>query len=179
LSEIVERAAEFARRAHEGQRRKYTHEPYEIHLSAVAGLVRSVGGGSESIVAAWLHDVVEDTSLTREEVGRAFGPRVEQLVVELTDVSLAADGNRASRKALDLAHLAQASPAGQTIKLADLIDNARSIAEHDPRFARIYLAEMEALLQVLVAGDPRLLELARQTLCDCKSGRGPFSPTAD
>jgi (p)ppGpp synthase/HD superfamily hydrolase len=108
--------------------------------------------------------------VTPDEVGRAFGRRVEQLVVEVTDVSCSADGNRAARKSLDRGHLAVASPEGQTIKLADLIDNARSIATHDPRFARTYLAEMEALLQVLKRGDPRLLELARQTLDDCRRG---------
>jgi (p)ppGpp synthase/HD superfamily hydrolase len=167
LSELIERAAAFARQAHAHQRRKYTNEPYEIHLGAVAGLVRSVGAEPEAQAAAWLHDVVEDTEVTLEEVRREFGEHVARLVDELTDVSRREDGNRAARKTVDREHLARASVEAQTVKLADLIDNARSITEHDPRFAKVFLAEMAELLDVLVAGDEQLRDFARDTLEDC------------
>jgi len=167
LSKRIERAVAFARKAHEHQRRKYTREPYEVHLGAVAGLVRSVGAESEAQAAAWLHDVVEDTEVTLDEIEREFGAHVCRLVEELTDVTTLADGNRAARKGIDRERLARASAEAQTVKLADLIDNARSITEHDPRFAKVYLAEMRALLEVLVAGDEQLRDFARDTLEDC------------
>jgi (p)ppGpp synthase/HD superfamily hydrolase len=169
LSELVERAVAFAEKAHEQQRRKYTHERYAVHLGAVAGLVRSVGGEPEAVAAAWLHDVVEDTEVELEQIESEFGAHVSRLVEELTDVSTLADGKRAARKRVDRDRLARASAEAQTVKLADLIDNARSIAEHDPRFAKIYLAEMQALLEVLVSGDEQLRSFALDTLEDCLS----------
>jgi (p)ppGpp synthase/HD superfamily hydrolase len=167
LSELVERAVAFAEKAHEQQRRKYTHERYAVHLGAVAGLVRSVGGEPEAVAAAWLHDVVEDTEVELEQIESEFGAHVSRLVEELTDVSTLADGNRAARKRVDRERLARASAEAQTVKLADLIDNARSITEHDPRFAKIYLAEMQALLEVLVSGAEHLRDFALATLEDC------------
>ena len=164
---LVERAVAFAEKAHEQQRRKYTHERYAVHLEAVAQRVRSAGGEPQAIAAAWLHDVVEDTRVTQGEIEAEFGPDVSRLVDELTDKSTLEDGNRAARKTVDRERLARASAEAQTVKLADLIDNARSITAHDPRFARVYLAEMGALLEVLVAGDPELRDLARDTLEGC------------
>jgi hypothetical protein len=82
----------------------------------------------------------------------------------LTDVSRPEDGNRAARKAIDLAHTAKASPAAKTIKLADLIDNTRSIVERDPDFAKVYLQEKARLLEVLQEGDPTLMAMAREYL---------------
>jgi hypothetical protein len=86
------------------------------------------------------------------------------LVLNLTDASRPQDGNRKARKAIDRERLAHAPVSAKTIKLADLIDNASSIVEHDKNFARIYLAEKEALLEVLDDGDPTLLALACETL---------------
>ena len=90
-----------------------------------------------------------------------------QLVADLTDVSRPGDGNRAARKAIDRAHSAQASPRAKTIKLADLTDNCRDICRHDQRFARVFAAEMAALLEVLDEGDERLYRKARRTLDQC------------
>lgn len=93
-----------------------------------------------------------------------FGAAVAALVIEVTDVSRPSDGNRAARKAKDRDHLAKASPDAQTIKLADLISNTQSIVEHDPAFARVYLAEKEALLDVLTRGNAMLRTYARLAL---------------
>ncbi|HTP95309.1 MAG TPA: HD domain-containing protein, partial [Burkholderiales bacterium] len=166
MIDLVPRAQRYATGAHRriDQRRKYSSQPYEVHLKAVADLVASVTDDAETLAAAWLHDTVEDTPATLQDVEREFGPGVAQLVAELTDVSRPGDGNRAARKAIDLAHTAQASPRAQTIKLADLIDNCRDISRNDPRFARVFLPEMAALLAVLGAGHPRLREMARATL---------------
>jgi (p)ppGpp synthase/HD superfamily hydrolase len=159
---IVERARVFATAAHAavGQLRKYTFEPYIVHPREVAGIVEEAGGTPEMIAAAWLHDTVEDTGVTIETIREEFGPEVAELVGWLTDVSRPEQGNRAVRKAIDRAHTASAPAAAQTIKLADLIANTRSILEHDAEFARVYLAEKRALLEVMTKGDTRLRERA-------------------
>ncbi len=167
---LVERARDYATDAHRriDHRRKYSQQPYEVHLKSVAGLVANVSDDTEMIAAAWLHDIVEDTEVTLEQVGDIFGPGVSQLVYELTDVSRPGDGNRAARKAIDRNHLARASPRAQTVKLADLCDNAVDITRGDAKFARVFLAEMRELLGVLVAGDTRLRAQAERILERCE-----------
>jgi len=157
---IVPRAEKFARFQHCGQLRKYTKEPYWHHCRNVAQLVSEVTDDPNIIAAAWLHDVVEDTPVSHTAIYWLFGPNIQRLVEELTDVSRPQDGNRATRKAIDREHLSKASDAAKTIKLADLIDNTKSIVEHDPGFARVYLQEKSLLLPELLGGDPTLIELA-------------------
>lgn len=172
--DLVARARDYGRNAHVriNQRRKYTLDPYEVHLKEVAELVASVTTDPEMIAAAWLHDAVEDTPTTFDDIEQTFGPGVMQLVMELTDVSRPSDGNRARRKAIDLEHTALASPRAKTIKLADIIDNSLDICRHDPRFGRIYLAEMSALMKVLKEGDKRLYVRAQETLDTCTGRLG-------
>lgn len=157
--DIKERARVFATAAHAavGQQRKYTKEPYIVHPTEVATIVMTVPGATdEMIAAAYLHDVVEDTGVTIEDVAAEFGEEVAELVGWLTDVSGPEDGNRASRKAKDREHTASAPAAAQTVKLADLISNSASILAHDPNFAVTYLKEKRLLLEVLTKGDPGL-----------------------
>lgn len=163
-SELVLRAYRFADAAHGsiGQRRKYVDEPYIVHPVAVAELVRTVPHTDEMVAAALLHDVVEDTPVALAEIHAEFGKAVGDLVDWLTDVSKPEDGNRARRKHLDLLHTAKAPPEAKTIKLADLIDNARTISAHDPGFWRRFRAEMKALLDVLKEGDPTLWRRASE-----------------
>jgi (p)ppGpp synthase/HD superfamily hydrolase len=158
------RAREFATRAHASidQRRKYTNEPYIVHPVAVAEIVRSVPHTVEMIAAAYLHDVVEDTPATIAEIENEFGRSVAELVGWLTDVSVPSDGNRAARKAKDLAHTAAAPAQAKTIKLADLIDNTRTIERHDPGFWRVYRVEKIRLLEVLKEGDATLWKRAAE-----------------
>jgi len=159
---IQDRARVFATAAHAavGQLRKYTFEPYIVHPAEVAGIVEEAGGTPAMIAAAWLHDTVEDTGVTIELIRSEFGTEVAELVGWLTDVSRPEQGNRAVRKAIDRAHTAAAPAEAQTIKLADLIANTRSIVAHDPEFARVYLAEKRQLLEVMTKGETRLRERA-------------------
>ena len=163
MGDLVTRAREFATIAHQriDHQRKYSKQPYHVHLEAVAELVASVSDDEEMIAAAWLHDTVEDTPATLDDIEEHFGESVAQLVEELSDISKPSDGNRAQRKAIDRMHSARASARAKTVKLADLIDNCMDIVRHDERFARIYLVEMGALLEVLTEGDPTLLVKAR------------------
>lgn len=166
MSDLAQKAKEFAIKAHKriDHRRKYSGQPYDAHLKAVASLVAEFSDDPQVIAAAWLHDTVEDTPTTHHDIEDAFGVEVAQLVYELTDISKPGDGNRPVRKAMDRDHLAQASARAQSIKLADLIDNARDICHHDERFARTYLQEMAALLDVLHRGHPELRRRARKLL---------------
>ena len=157
--DVVRKAQVYAMAAHAavGQKRKYTGEPYIVHPGEVASIVASVPGSTPDMVAAaWLHDVIEDTGCTFTDVHMAFGIDIATLVGWLTDVSKPTDGNRAKRKAMDREHTAQAPAEAQTIKLADLISNSRSIMQHDPEFAKTYLEEKRLLLEVLTKGDPGL-----------------------
>lgn len=162
MIDLEQRAQNFATLAHEGQVRKYTGEPYINHPAAVADLVRSVPHTPEMLAAAWLHDTAEDCGASFYLLTKLFGEEVSGLVEMLTDVSRPAHGNRAARKALDREHTANCSPAAATIKLADLIDNTKSIVERDPEFAKVYLEEKRLLLEVLTHGDPTLLAQARE-----------------
>lgn len=163
---ITERAELFATAAHgaTGQTRKYTDEPYVVHLREVAQLVAEHGGDDAMIAAAWLHDVVEDTAITLDQITAHFGDDVASLVFALTDVSRPEDGNRATRKELDRRHVAKAPARAMTIKLADIISNISSIAQFDPVFAEVYLPERTRVLEVLGAGDPALFQKAEQAL---------------
>ena len=158
---LLTRALAFATRAHEGQQRKYTGEPYINHPVEVAEIVRAAGGTEAMQAAALLHDVVEDCGILPAGILAEFGDEVAELVGWLTDVSKPEDGNRSVRKALDRAHIAQAPPAAQTVKLADLISNSGTILKWGKGFARIYIREMALLLDVLVQGDADLLRKAR------------------
>jgi (p)ppGpp synthase/HD superfamily hydrolase len=160
----AEHARIFATAAHAavGQLRKYTHEPYIVHPAEVVSIVQTVPHTEAMLAAAWLHDVVEDTGVTIETVRAEFGAEVADLVSWLTDVSRPEDGNRVHRKARDREHTAQAPAEAQTVKLADLISNTRSIIAHDPKFAVTYLEEKRALLAVMTRGDATLMEIARR-----------------
>ena len=167
--EPVRRARAFAEAAHEAicHRRKYTGEPYTAHLARVACTVAAVTEDEQTIAAAWLHDVVEDTPITLAEIEREFGTGIATLVAALTDVPHDA-GNRHQRKALDRARLAVAGPRAQTVKYADIYDNAPDICIHDPHFARLYVRECSALLSVMTAGDAHLRARTEETLRECR-----------
>jgi (p)ppGpp synthase/HD superfamily hydrolase len=148
---------------HQGQVRKYTGEAYFLHPRAVAAIVAALSDATEAMIcAAWLHDTVEDTDCTLDDVRAMCGDEVAVLVEMLTDPSKPEDGNRSARKAIDLLHTAMASPAAKTIKLADLIDNTKSIVAHDPEFAKVYLEEKRKLLEVLKDGDTGLWKIANE-----------------
>jgi (p)ppGpp synthase/HD superfamily hydrolase len=168
MNDLIEKAREFARQAHESVNhyRKYTKEPYIVHPAAVSKIVSSVTNDAAMICAAWLHDVVEDTHITLTEIRDEFGDEIATLVSDLTDISQPDDGNRKTRKRIDLEHTRQASPRAKTVKLADVIDNCRNIAEHDPEFAKLYLEEKRNLLKVLKEGDKELYSMARALVKD-------------
>lgn len=154
-AELILRATVFAERVHRGQPRKYTGEPYIVHPLEVAQLVASVNSGDEVVAAALLHDVIEDCGITLRQIERAFGMNVGHLVDQVTDryTKEAFPGeNRRTRKKLEVMRIAKISAPAKAIKLADMISNTQSIVLHDPEFAKVYMPEKRAMLDVLAEG---------------------------
>ena len=165
----VAEARDFAQWAHGSidHRRKYTNEPYIVHPAEVAKIVSEVDTTPAVLSAAWLHDTVEDVpSVTIEEIYRRFGDTVGFYVECLTDAPPPTKMSREDRKAMDRLRLYRAPAEVQTVKLADLLSNTRSIVKHDPKFGRIYVREKALLLCVLTKGHPTLLGQAFKSLID-------------
>lgn len=164
LSSPEVQAEEFATLEHSEQKRKYTNEPYVEHLRRVVALVKSVPHTEEMVVAAWLHDIIEDTDVTLPDIQSRFGPKVASMVDMLTKTTKASDCSRSERHRLEKERMSKMTPEEQTIKLADIIDNARNIREHDSHFADVYLSEKRDQLEMLKAGNPTLLAVAKLIL---------------
>jgi (p)ppGpp synthase/HD superfamily hydrolase len=130
---------------HKGQVRKYTGEPYIEHPEAVAELVREAGLSDIAITAAILHDTVEDTGATMEDIEELFGDKVAEYVWYLTKPPVFV-GDRPTRKEHDRWRLSLAPEEVKIIKFFDIYHNASSIKEHDPEKWMSWSAEMTLLL---------------------------------
>ncbi|MGH8252017.1 MAG: HD domain-containing protein [Steroidobacteraceae bacterium] len=129
---LVIRAASFAAYKHRNHRRKNAEAtPYINHPLAVAQVLSVEGAVHDAVIlaAALLHDTVEDTETTYEELTEAFGTRVSEIVREVSDdKQLPKD----VRKLQQIEHAARASPAAQQVKIADKICNLREILATPP-----------------------------------------------
>ncbi len=133
--EIIERAFRFAKEAHKGVRRR-SGEPYILHPIAVAKIAsQEIGLGSTSICAALLHDVVEDTDYTTEDIERQFGAKIAQLVEGLTKISGGIFGDKASAQAENFRKLLLTMSEDirvVLIKMADRLHNMRTLGSMAP-----------------------------------------------
>lgn len=133
--EIIGRAFQFAKAAHAGVRRR-SGEPYIMHPIAVATIVsQEIGLGSTSIAAALLHDVVEDTEFTVEDIEQHFGPKIAQLVDGLTKISGGIFGDKASVQAENFRKLLLTMSEDirvVLIKMADRLHNMRTLGSMAP-----------------------------------------------
>ena len=156
-TKLIQEALMLAIKAHDGQRRKYTGEPYSMHPIGVSKIVETVEHTPEMIAAALLHDVVEDTDVTFREIKDNFGSTVADYVHYCTNVSEKDDGNRKFRKKMDADHFALGPAESQTIKVADLIHNSQTIIPHDQKFFhKAYKYEKQYMMDVLTKADPIL-----------------------
>ncbi|MCY7322592.1 MAG: bifunctional (p)ppGpp synthetase/guanosine-3',5'-bis(diphosphate) 3'-pyrophosphohydrolase [Phormidesmis sp. CAN_BIN36] len=133
-SDLICRAFEFAYQLHEGQYRA-SGEPYIAHPVAVAGLLRDLGGSSIMIAAGFLHDVVEDTDITSDEIEQRFGPEVRCLVEGVTKLSKFNFSSKTERQAENFRRmfLAMAQDIRVIIvKLADRLHNMRTLEHLSP-----------------------------------------------
>ena len=129
---LLLKALAFAAHKHRDQRRKDpAASPYINHPIALANVLVNEGGvtDEEVLAAALLHDTVEDTATTSEELQEVFGPRIARIVAEVTDDKALP---KAERKRLQVEHAAQLSPEAKLVKLADKICNLRDVAERPP-----------------------------------------------
>lgn len=133
--EIIERAFHFAKEAHKGIRRR-SGEPYILHPIAVAKIAsQEIGLGSTSICAALLHDVVEDTEFTVEDIEQNFGKKIAQLVAGLTKISGGIFGDKASAQAENFRKLLLTMSEDirvVLIKMADRLHNMRTLGSMAP-----------------------------------------------
>jgi guanosine-3',5'-bis(diphosphate) 3'-pyrophosphohydrolase len=158
---LVLQALSFAARKHRDQRRKGSdHAPYINHLIDVLDLLWRVGGVREAevLAAAVLHDTVEDTPTTPQEIEAAFGPHVRSMVLEVTDDKSLA---QAVRKQQQIEHAGRLSPGAKLIKLADKISNVRDLASHPPMLwpparRRAYRAWAAKVIDALRGTNPAL-----------------------
>ena len=133
--EIITKAFNFAKQAHKGVKRR-SGEPYIMHPIAVAQIACSeIGLGSTSICAALLHDVVEDTDYTVEDISNLFGPKIAQIVEGLTKISGGIFGDRASAQAENFKKLLLTMNDDIRvilIKIADRLHNMRTLGSMLP-----------------------------------------------
>lgn len=176
--DILEQVKQFAEKAHGDQQRKFEPAPYIVHLVRVMELTKEYIQDIPVLAAALLHDVLEDTPVSSGQINDFLIPlmgekntrRTLQLVTELTDVYVKDNypqWNRRKRKQKEAQRLGQVSPAGQTIKYADIIDNSTTIAKAEDNFVKVYLTECRALLKEMKNGNPQLYKRAVDTVDRC------------
>lgn len=153
---IVLKAVEFGVRKHGKQVRKFTGEPYFCHCTRVARKIAQCGFGDFTVTAALLHDTLEDTDTTIEELREQFGSVVADYVWWLTKPPLDR-GNRELRKRMDRERLSRAPMEAKSIKVADILDNAPGFIANDSEFAPRYAAESRALIASLHGAHSALL----------------------
>lgn len=133
--EIITRAYKFAKEAHKGVRRR-SGEPYILHPIAVAKIAnQEIGLGSTSICAALLHDVVEDTDYTVEDIEQNFGKKIAQIVAGLTKISGGIFGDKASAQAENFRKLLLTMSEDIRVvllKMADRLHNMRTLGSMAP-----------------------------------------------
>lgn len=163
---LIEKADAFAEKHFVAidQRRKFTNEPYMVHPRAVAEIVKSVTDDEVTTAVALLHDTVEDTDVTFDEIRAEFGDEVADELFWVTKVGAREHGNRKVRKGMDRDHYAKGTARSQTVKLADIQDNGKEVHILDPEFAKVYIPELLELAQVLTRGHPELRKRALKML---------------
>jgi GTP diphosphokinase / guanosine-3',5'-bis(diphosphate) 3'-diphosphatase len=129
---MILKAAQFAARKHKDQRRKdAASSPYINHPLSLANILREEGEVDDVrvIVAALLHDTIEDTETDYDEIRGQFGDEVAEMVAEVTDTKWL---KKTSRKRLQISKAARASSGAKLVKLADKISNLRDIVASPP-----------------------------------------------
>ena len=162
----INMAKAFCVAAHQAvrQKRKYNGEPYYTHPFAVAKILSEYISSDALICAAYLHDTVEDTGVTIDDIDDVFGEEVAELVLGLTNISRPSDGNRAVRKAMERNHLWDQSDRVQIIKCADIIHTMSDLV--GTHFGKQYAKEKLLLLDGMRIQEHKIWQRAYDV---CKS----------
>jgi guanosine-3',5'-bis(diphosphate) 3'-pyrophosphohydrolase len=170
---LILHAASFAADRHREQRRKGGDLPYINHPLAVAQLLCSVGNVQDAVTlaAAVLHDTLEDTRTTADELAERFGPEVRDVVVELTE-DLAPP--RAERRARERERAVGLSPRARLVRLADKAHNLHSLIEHPPSGWSVtrqweYVEWCVEMAAALAGTNPGLEHWFRETLDEARA----------
>lgn len=169
LENLLALVTTFADQAHGLQVRKYVPDRYIVHPVRVMNICRAYTQDPSILCAALLHDVLEDTPVTREEIRHflltVMSPsetdRTLDYVVELTDIYVRDQYphlNRSARKQKERVRLSSVSSQAQTIKYADVLDNAEDIMKHDSDFGPRFFSECVLLMEVMKKGHLSLRE---------------------
>ena len=130
--DIITQAKEFASHVHKGHvRNGESKTPFVHHLAEVADLVKESGGSEHEIAAAWLHDAVEDTPTTIEDIRREFGDEIGDMVQGLTDLLEWLPLSLHERKTKQSERVATESSSVRRVKLADQSSNVKLIGSGD------------------------------------------------
>ena len=160
---ILRNAVEFAIFAHAGQVRKYDGEPYVVHPIDVCEILYTAGEtDTDLLVAALLHDVVEDTHYSVGDIEEMFNPVVAHYVAGLTapSIMIKSVATRKHSKQVDLEFLIQQCDAVKTIKIADIISNTKDWHNFTESYCVIYVGEKSKALSHIGYANKTLTEHA-------------------
>lgn len=130
-TDLVDKAIAFATQAHKGTERRGKGFPYIIHPLEAMAIVATITNDPGLLAAAVLHDTIEDTEVTYDDIKREFGERIANLVAKETDVRTAPDGRKLTwqeRKQRDMDNLRASSREVKIVALGDKLSNMRAIA---------------------------------------------------
>ena len=173
----LEKITAFADQAHGDQQRKYAAERYIEHPLRVMRACQSHGYALPVLAAAILHDVLEDTDISSKQLEDFLMTVMKEnnakhtlsLVIELTD-TYTKDRyprlNRRRRKIKEADRIAKISAEAQSVKYADIIDNAKGMAGQDADFAPVFLRECKLLLEKMKKGNKELREKAIELIAN-------------
>lgn len=166
----IQKARVFAHGAHKaiGQKRKYSGLCYTVHLEEVVRLTNLYNGTTDMVCAAYLHDVVEDTDVTLDDIYSEFSKGTSDIVNGLTNLSIGLQNmNRNDRKYVDSLFMSRATYEVQTVKCCDIIHNAQSIIKEDPDFAKVFCYEKIQMLELMNRANA---DAHKKALEICKKG---------
>ena len=150
-TEFLDRAIIFAVKAHAGTERRGKGYPYIVHPLEAVEIVATMTKDQDLLAAAALHDTVEDTDVTEEQIRAEFGDRVAALVAAESDVmpeGVSEEDSWHARKQAAIDRLSQASHDAKMVALGDKLSNMRAIA-------RDYAVQGDALWNLFHAKDPK------------------------
>ena len=161
-TELLDRAIIFAVRAHAGTERRGKGYPYIVHPLEAVEIVATMTADQELLAAAALHDTVEDTDVTLEQIRAEFGDRVASLVADESDdmpMGVSEEASWHARKQAAIDRLSKAGREAKTVALGDKLSNMRAIA-------RDYAVQGDALWNLFHAKDPKDHEWHYRGLAD-------------
>jgi (p)ppGpp synthase/HD superfamily hydrolase len=174
MSSRQDRAMRWAAVCHHGHTRRGSATPYFEHVAAVAWILDRAGFDEDVVIAGLLHDVVEDTAATNEDVAARFGPNVAEIVRHCTEVKTDAKGQKRpwiDRKRDHIAAIAEAPLSARAVILADKLHNLSSIEldlrDGHPVWSAFHAQRSEvlwyyhAMIDACGRDDPRIVQLAQ------------------